>query len=54
MMVKQSHDEKLLWTATHFVPFGGAQSLCADGGKVFLIESGSKRPHRLNAATGKT
>jgi hypothetical protein len=53
MMVKQSHDEKLLWTAGHFSPFGGGHSLCADGGKVFLIESGSKRPNRLDAATGK-
>jgi len=53
MMVKQSHDGKLLWTAAHFSPFGGAQSLCADGGKVFLIESGSKRANRLDAATGK-
>ena len=53
MMVKQSPDEKLLWSASHFCPFGGAQSLCADGGKVFLIESGSKRPNRLDAATGK-
>ncbi|HUT94863.1 MAG TPA: DNRLRE domain-containing protein, partial [Thermoguttaceae bacterium] len=53
MMVKQSHDEKLLWTAAHFTAFGGAQSLCADGGKVFMFETGSKRPNRLDAATGK-
>ena len=53
MLVKQSHEEKLLWTGAHFSAFGGAQSLCADGGKVFLIETGSKRPHRMDAATGK-
>ncbi|MEI6257311.1 MAG: FlgD immunoglobulin-like domain containing protein [Planctomycetota bacterium] len=53
MMVKQSPDEKLLWSAPNFGPFGGAQSLCADGGKIFLIETGSKRPNRLDAATGK-
>jgi len=53
MMVKQSHDEKLLWTAKHFSIFGGAFSLCADGGKVFMIESKSKRPYRLNAETGQ-
>lgn len=53
MIVKQSHEEKLLWTAAHFSHFGGAHSMCADGGKVFLIESGSKRANRVDAATGK-
>ncbi len=53
MMIKQTHDEVLQWTLQHFTPFGGAQSLCADGGKVFMIASGSKRPYRLDAATGK-
>lgn len=53
MMVKQSHDEALQWTLQHFTAFGGAHSLCADGGKVFMIASGSKRPYRLDATTGR-
>ena len=53
MIVKQSHEEKLLWTAAHFSHFGGAHSMCADGGKVFLIETGSRRANRVDAATGK-
>ena len=53
MMVKHSPDEKLLWTAAHFSAFSGAHSLYADGGKIFMIDSNSKRVNRQDAATGQ-
>ncbi|HUS58696.1 MAG TPA: DNRLRE domain-containing protein, partial [Planctomycetota bacterium] len=54
MMVKQTlDDEKRLWESGHFGAFAGAYALASDGGKLFMVESSSKKVFRLNAVSGK-
>lgn len=53
MLVKDGPDGTRQWGIDNFSAFGGAPAIVADNGKLFLIESGSKKVMRLDAASGK-